>query len=230
VWVQLRCVVIQLLGPAHVSSTEFKPRDGSGHTYTRWFLAWTWQPHPNIRHMAAKVRERCFQFTVTLLEEHRQNPAREIASRVQEYCRTLPGWELICVIVDGSDQQCLNGCRLEIRESHPKAVPTDDKAFPEKLQALLKQLDPTRRMELLPLEGHFAIDITVTPSVTAVETAVVEVVVEAYNHSSYGKRAIEKITCQLQGEICRTNRRWRRKIKRQQQEQEQQTATDMDES
>ena len=68
----------------------------------------------------------------------------------------------------------------------------------------------------LPGCGHFLLDIFVVPDAgTGGEDSVAAtVVVEAFCHTRLGETIARKISAQLPGEITRSNRRWRRLLKR----------------
>ena len=72
----------------------------------------------------------------------------------------------------------------------------------------------------LPYEGHFIIDAYVKRFGRCDDNDTggsdnIQVVLEMYSHTKYGTTMINKIRGQLPGEIGRTNRRWRRLLKRQ---------------
>jgi 23S rRNA A1618 N6-methylase RlmF len=203
-------IVAHLLGPGHCQATDFGP----GHL-TRWFLAWTLE-RPQIRSPLAKVEG--FEFAVEV-----QNQAMDgnnccverVAGRIQDYCRTLPGWELA---VDVTPANSSTGQQwLQIREVTPSRDWTHDGDFPAVIQRALGLLDSDRRMQLLPEQGHFLLDVTLTPKALTV----VQVQVAVYQHSAHGRKATDKIKSQLQAEVCRTSRRWRRKLQREREEQSQ---------
>lgn len=210
-WLQLKHAVTVVLGPGHVQSTEFGP----GHL-TRWFLAWTFS-RPQIRSPLAKMNGLEFEIS---LDEASENPCGQVAERIQEFCQTLLGWELsVAVSANKSSGQQ----RLQIRETTPAPNTIDASTLPEPVQRALAFLSADRRMQLLPPEGHFLLDVTLI-----MQGSAVKVRTEAYQHSPHGRKAIDKLQSQLQGETSRTNRRWRRKLKAAQQE-HQQTAQSMEE-
>ena len=65
----------------------------------------------------------------------------------------------------------------------------------------------------LPEEGHFVLQLRVSKLNSSVS-----VQVDTYEHSRFGARCIEAITRRMEGEVCRTNRRWRRLLAKQQHE------------
>lgn len=200
-WVQLHHIVNALLGPGHCQATEFGPGN-----LTRWFLAWTLE-RPQIRSPLAKVEG--FEFVVDF-DDNNSSSIDTVTGRIQEYCLTLPGWELA---VDVTGNNSTGQQWLQIREVTPSPVWNDDATFPVEIQRALALFDSDCRMQLLPEQGHFLVDVTVT---TRDACSVVQV--QVYQHSAFGKKAVDKIKSQLQGEVCRTNRRWRRKLQREEQE------------
>lgn len=203
----LQHVVTQLLGPAHVCVAEFGPGQ-----LTRWFLAWTFH-RPVARSPLAKLPGWTFGVALSVTMDAGADRMRldcqEVASRIEEYCATLSGWELLCEIAPYQS----NTQRLQIRESLSTAAPPwkGDEALPHRIQIAVQELHPSVRMEFLPSEGHILVDV----SVIAATSTGVHVQVEAYHHSVHGRKVIEKIKSQLEGEVCRTNRRWRRRLQRQ---------------
>jgi hypothetical protein len=188
-WIQLKHFVTELLGPAHVCSTEFTP----GHL-TRWFLAWTFE-QPQMKSPLAHTDK--WEFTVE------ETSWEQVMGRIHDYCANLPFCKLSTMLVgDG---------RLEIHEAEPPSHQwMDDELLPERIQQIVANMDPALRFKFLPPQGHFLMDITLTANVGGQ----VHVSLQAYMHSTHGKKTVEKIKNQMQGEICRTNRRWRRKLKR----------------
>lgn len=202
-WIKLKHVVTELLGPAHVCCTEFTP----GHL-TRWFLAWTFE-QPQIRSPLAQTEH--WEFTVTTLSSTAQ-----VVKRIQDYCESLPGWRLLTMVKD-------DGACIEIQEAEPLATTlwADEQLLPEQIQTALAQMDPAIFLKFLPPQGHFLIDcklmtvdVEQRQQQQQQQQAAVHVSMEAFMHSTHGRKAVEKIKNQVQGEICRTNRRWRRKLTR----------------
>jgi hypothetical protein len=189
-WIQLKHVVTELLGPAHVCATEFTP----GHL-TRWFLAWTFE-QPQMKSPLAHTEQ--WEFTVE------ETPWEQVMSRIEDYCANLPCWKVSTIIVgDG---------RLEIQEAEPTSHQcVDDKLLPDRIQQIVARMDPALRFKFLPPQGHFLIDITLAANGGGGQ---VHESLQAYMHSTHGEQTVEKIKHQVQREICRTHRRWRRKVKR----------------
>jgi hypothetical protein len=68
----------------------------------------------------------------------------------------------------------------------------------------------------LPDEGHFLIIVHVQHTKSD-DDDFFTVQLELFRHSSRGTKAIERIRSTLEGDVCRTNRKWR-KIRQRQQE------------
>jgi len=88
---------------------------------------------------------------------------------------------------------------------------------------LSPQLDHEQDNSNLPYEGHFVIDAFVVPDNKEVGddnkgNVSIQVILEMYSHTKHGTLILNKIRGPLQGEITRTNRRWRRFRKRQAEE------------
>lgn len=192
---QLHNLLTHVLGPSHVRTTEFGP----GHL-TRWFLAWTLEQPKARSELAIRIN---WSFHVSVDSSATQPVELMIKERFVQYCASFPGTELaVSVSADDSERRYL---RIYEVTPHP-----NDSNLPEPFQSLLS-LD--RRNQFLPPEGHFVLDVRMQG-----QTARVKLGLEAFCHSSYGKEIVDKIKLQLEGEICRTNRRWRRKLKREQDE------------
>jgi 23S rRNA A1618 N6-methylase RlmF len=198
-WEKLKKIAVQLLGPSHVCTTEYGP----GHL-TRWFLAWTFE-QPQIQSPLAPVDN--WNFVVNLPNVSLEGEAYDqVVSRIQEYCQSMTGWDLTISLSTNHEGYPT----LTIVEAHPDTRWVDDSLLPERAQAILRELDMSRRMKLLPPEGHFLIQV----SMQATQAQTVKCCMQAFHHSSHGRKMIEKTKSQLEGEICRTNRRWRRKLQR----------------
>lgn len=190
-WVVLRNTVTQLLGPGHVCASEFGP--GS---LTRWFLAWTFKSHPNVRSPLA--RHDAYGFEVP------NATASEVVGRLREYCATFPWGALNCV----EPASVLGGSFL-ISEAGPPALGPwkGDEGLPNDIQNHLSGLEHLRNL-FLPREGHFCIEVSMENHQNGIQVNMV-----SYIHSENGRKTTDKIRGQLEGEIGRTNRRWRRKHK-----------------
>lgn len=199
-WVTLKGILTNLLGPAHVVSAEFGP----GHLM-RWFLAWTLE-----RPIGRSPLAQCWtlSFTVTLPNDTDQSVESKVGQRILEYCETFPMAKLAV--------ETVNHRHLCIREYFPVTgldPDLDESRFPDSIRRVLNLCPEQRRMDFLPVEGHFLVDVLLTT-----EGNHVRLEIEAFRHSNWGKRVLDKIKSQLEGDICRTSRRWRRKLQRELQE------------
>ena len=262
----LQHVLYQLLGPAHICTTEFGPGD-----HTRWFLAWTYH-RPVARSPLALLPKNSWSFAVSvsmnnLLTDGTPQPlpsstiplqCQEVANRFVEYCRMFPTLDhgvvrnLICEEIPSPQSDISQhprtrrthgspqvGIKLQIYErEHDDATSLSwigDESLPECVQQILKHTDSFfRRSNLLPSNGgHFMLDITLSAINSDTKQGIsnsnhreVQVRINGYCHSLYGQMTMDKIKSQLQNDICRTSRRWRRLI--QQQEQEKSNKASMD--
>lgn len=222
-----------LLGPGHIETTEYGPGQ-----YTRWFLAWTFQ-QPLIDASLARVLPATSQqdvFPVTI--ESTSGPrsiatasvaVQEVVSRIVTFCDSSPGgWEFV---TEQRQQEITStagsiSVQLDIKESMPLAITNFvDETTTESLstttlpQCWVEALQGQDNSMFLPQQGHhFLIRATLQAAVHGAGDSTVRVEMEYYRHSSRGMKAIEKIRNSIQGEICRTNRKWRRIFKRQQQQ------------
>ena len=159
----------------------------------------------------------------------------EVAGRIAAYCESSPGgWELTTTAPTISTPSNLDTgspltntnvvANMEIRENMPLAVSVyvDEEGaknfdIPPVIVEALRGQDNSH---FLPVEGHFTIGATlqVTSSTISAQEVDVLVQLECYRHSARGLKAIEKIRNALEPEVCRTNRRWRRLLQKQQQQ------------
>ncbi|KAL3929566.1 MAG: hypothetical protein SGBAC_012149 [Bacillariaceae sp.] len=213
--VKLEKLLIHILGPAHVETTEYGPGQ-----YTRWFLAWTFR-RPSLLDDRARLNHgnNSFEVSVPDVTNH-QRAINEVASRVSAFCVSSPGgWILTC-------QQVMSQGRpssqviLQIQEERHQPVAhfvdesVDGLAIPDIIKNALNGQDNT---QFLPPEGHFSIQVavdTLTPEKSAAGF-IVQVQLACFRHSSRGLKAVEKIRSGLEGEVARTNRKWRRILQRQ---------------
>jgi hypothetical protein len=226
--IHLQKLLVHVLGPAHVETTEYGPGQ-----YTRWFLAWTLE-----RPLACAPSARCVKhandsFQVTSLDGNISSPSeavQEVLSRIVAFCESSPGgWDLtttaaVCGVSSPSMRM------VQIQETMPLAVthfvdesdpPPPNKASTTSnssciipqivMDALQGRQDNS---QWLPEEGHFVMQASVQMATTTNNT--VNVHLACYRHSSRGLKAIEKIRTGMEGEVCRTNRKWRRIRQRQQ--------------
>ena len=74
---------------------------------------------------------------------------------------------------------------------------------------ILSALQGQDNSTFLPQEGHFVVQIHVRSSSSPSANNFVNIQLECYEHSSRGNKAIKKILNSIEGEICRTNWKWR---------------------
>jgi hypothetical protein len=231
--IHLQKLLVRVLGPAHVETTEYGPGQ-----YTRWFLAWTLE-----RPLACAPSARCvqhasdsFQVTLSSLDDGNiyniaspSEAVQEVVSRIVAFCESSPGgWDLttttttmttVCGVSSPSMRM------VQIQESMPLAVThfVDESDPPPKAsnsnssipQMVMEALQGRQgNSQLLPEEGHFVMQASV--QIMATTNDVINVHLACYRHSSRGLKAIEKIRTGMEGEVSRTNRKWRRIRQRQQ--------------
>jgi len=91
--------------------------------------------------------------------------------------------------------------------------------IPESIVQVLRGRNNNDRF--LPEEGHFLVEAEIRAKINKnrhLSTfTMVNVQLSCYRHSARGAKAIEKIRSSLNGEVCRTNRKWRKIRQRQNQ-------------
>lgn len=224
--VRLQKMLVHILGSSHVETIEYGP----GH-YTRWFLAWTLQQPPIDAGGAL-----CDTSEKDAFKVHIDEPAlpeialKEVANRIAAFCDSGPGgWDLTTSNCDFIESKCTR-IVLRILENMPPSVDcfVDENQkgveIPESILHLLRGRDNS---DFLPEEGHFMIEVELvaTPvlqqcvgTVAVALVLAVDVQLRCYKHSLRGQKAIEKIRNSLEGEVCRTNRKWRKIRQRQNQQ------------
>jgi len=222
--IKLKKLLIHLLGPAHVESTEYGP----GH-YTRWFLAWTLkQPPVNASGAICPHNDKDhFQVNYGVPIGTRDVAVREVVDRIIIFCESSPGgWDLRATINNtiisstGHNEEFV--AIVRIQENMPPVVAnfvdeTESKVeIPESILRVLRGRDNSR---FLPDEGHFLIEAKILVGYNnsnSENRQIVDVHLSCYRHSARGAKAIEKIRNSLDKEVCRTSRKWRRIRERQQ--------------
>jgi len=232
-WEALVHVLQATLGIAHVRTTEFGPGDT-----IRWFVAWTWQkPMARSPWAAHSAWDIDIDIGDTLLpNEHVPITVNEIImQRLQDYCTWKEDWHLqVSVNEDNKYYVTAAHCpsnapnwtlmeRSQVIQWHEE---TDKVVWlPEPIQTSLSSWNTVHRAQyLLPPEGHFVVDIQIHPNNTTCTTTTtsgssgggsnrVVLSCRAYAHTLYGKRRVAQLQSHMGGELARTNRRWRRKVK-----------------
>lgn len=181
---------------------------------TRWFLAWTWE-RPKIDSKLANTK--IFSFSVSLDSSQFTSAAErlaEIVKRVREYCESFPAASLIVDVMSSVDSNGLQRQRARIRPRHTELSTDQDTSLPESIRRVLSSVSVERRLDWLPRVGHFCVDIVVGSN--AVGHA--DLTITTFAHTKAGQAVVDKIQVQLESEIGRTNRKWRRILQRQQQQ------------
>ena len=108
----------------------------------------------------------------------------------------------------------------ETRSKLERCVTVVEERFHNCNPSCLPRLDHEQDNNNLPYEGHFVIDAFVVPDKKEEDesTTSVQVILEMYSHTKHGTLILNKIRGPIQGEITRTNRKWRRLLKRQAEE------------
>ena len=181
----------------------------------RWGIAWTFERAVG-RVSSCRVRGGLLSFVVSIpvSNDDVRDAINELSSRLITY---------FCEVRDIS-LKCIDECR----ERH-----TDDKTCGGTKERCITVIEerfstnivaPTTSHHKqdnrnLPCEGHFVIDafISIKNNTRQNSNRDVDVVVslEAFAHTTSGTMLVNKIRGQMPGEIGRTNRRWRRILKRQ---------------
>jgi 23S rRNA A1618 N6-methylase RlmF len=215
--VKLEKMLQHLLGPAHIETTEYGPGQ-----YTRWFLAWNfWKP--SALDGLAYINHPKDAFEVFLEGLHDpQQALSEVASRINVYCERSPGgWSLKTESVPVTTNDRVPMVKLQIKEFNFKPIENfvDESEGVTIPQILVSALHGKHNADFLPYEGHFiiqaSVETTITNNYEANGGMIVNVRLACYRHSSRGLKAIEKIRNGMEGEVARTNRKWRRIRQRQ---------------
>jgi 23S rRNA A1618 N6-methylase RlmF len=240
---KLQKILIHVLGPALVEATEYGPGQ-----YTRWFLAWTLQqPSGTCVEALVPSRGEKDQIIVGIDDPAiRTGPAAlvEVVNRVIDFCESSPGgWNLTTSMAKRSDgpfvvtdavassmigtatsvtvrikEADAPAMKYFVDEAHPEVQPH----IPQSILRALYRRGEQSRQSFLPEEGHFVVDvkIQVLSQLLGGKTYQVKVHLSCYRHSTRGAKAIEKIRNSLEGEVGRTNRKWRKIRQRIQEDQQ----------
>jgi hypothetical protein len=196
-------------------STEFGPG-----FMTRWFLAWTMNVgshRPDICSPPAAASSFRFRVGPIPFQSSRYpptNPLAELEDRVREYCESFPG---VNFVVQSSWHDGSARLGMTLRPQHPEICSDQDGTLPEPIRTVVSTMSAEERLAWLPAEGHFSVEID-----AAVSKSELAVSVETFAHNKLGRSVVEKIQLQLESDLNRTNRKWRRILQRQQKEQQQQ--------
>jgi hypothetical protein len=233
-YTKVRGILQYLLGPSRVASTEFGP----GFT-TRWFLAWTFDRTIRPRIDSPLAWKKAFEFDVAtpLLGSSDGNsgpcllePIAEIEQRVRDYCASFP---VIPLQIHASvPLRAGKGRLIIVRPTRAETSTDRDDSIPEPLHRVVSMVPLEKRLEWLPQEGNFSVEImmrevaarcvgSVDPSFSSSSSlsshVVIRLSVATVAHNQLGQMAVDKIQVQLESEVNRTNRKWRRILRRAQQ-------------
>jgi len=148
----------------------------------------------------------------------------EVVSRLIDFFENLRDFTLKCshqIREYGND--VIAGSKDESEDGGPthsklgRCVTALEERFFNCNPSCLPVLDHEKDNNNLPFEGHFIIDAFVESSGMCDDNGnvSVQVILEMYSHTKRGNAIINKIRETLPGEIGRSNRRWRRILKRQ---------------
>eukprot|EP00980_Cylindrotheca_fusiformis_P015572 scaffold4447_cov120-Cylindrotheca_fusiformis.AAC.5 len=213
--VKLKRILIHLLGPGHVETTEYGPGQ-----YTRWFIAWTFRRPSAFAPAALSSNPSMDRFEVVLDGSNNAHQAlNEVASRISVFCQSSPGgWHLAARQLPLPTSH-VPKLMLQVQESSvPQITSFVDESESNIVipPLILDALQGRDNSEFLPPEGHFVIQVLLEQTMSNEKAAIrVNVQLACYRHSSRGLKAVEKIRSSIEGEVARTNRKWRRIRQRQ---------------
>ena len=190
----------------------------------RWGIAWTYERTVGrCSSCLVKGGLQVFEISISLddglesVEDSMANKATtEVVSRLVDYFEKLRDYPLKC------STQMRECNEATIRQGKPAVCVTaiEERFFgcnASELPVLNHEHDNIN----LPYEGHFVLDAFVECIGRCDDandgTVKVQVTLEMYSHTKRGNEIISKIRGPMLGEIGRTNRRWRRLLKRQEQ-------------
>ena len=240
-------LLTHLLGPAHIQSTEYGPGQYT-RWFVAWTFDRPLGTAPTARLQHANDVFTVVLNSNRNNEDDEHNKTTwspmtaitEVMRRVQTFCDSSPGgWHLTTkttmnatTIINTSSTTMgqTNGgeetmtAEMEIQERAPLPVQwfvdeSEPNATmpPSILHALQEQSN--QNSQFLPSEGHFVLLVSIQCS--SKNPHLVQVQLECYRHSTRGTKAIEKLRTGMEPEVCRTNRKWRRLLQRQQQQEQQ---------
>ena len=201
-------------------------RDNPYNTRVRWGIAWTYERAAG-RCSTCQVRGGLESFEVCVSLSNNTMPdaeagdnakraSEEVVSRLVAYFENLRDYSLKCsqkmrrmiesTVVGNSSNESLRTCVSAVEERFFNCSST-----------LLPVWDDDQDNINLPYVGHFIIDAFVQCQEKCRDDGSIEVQVTLgmYAHTKIGRSIINKILGPMPGEISRTNRRWRRLLKRQ---------------
>lgn len=184
-------ILRQLLGFSHVVVTEFGP----GHL-TRWFVAWTFE--------AAVCRSRLAVSASWMVTVPGVDVAT-VATRLCDFCASFRGGTVLRA------DNAATANTVTLTEPYVSgAAWSGDASLPDSLQAILRQY-PSIRDGLAPAHCLVDCQLSVSPHNNGIT-----IHCTGFAHTVQGKKTMQVVQGQLIGEIARSNRRWRRKLQREQ--------------
>ena len=178
----------------------------------RWGIAWTFERAVG-RVSSCRVRGGLQSFVVSIaVSEDVKDAKNEVSSRLLTYFSEVRGLSLKCI--DQYRERNTDGMPSDGTKERCIAVIEERFSTSDGAPALQHEQDNRN----LPQEGHFVIDAFISTKNTQQNSSNnidVEVSLEAFAHTAHGTSLVNKIRGQMPGEIGRTNRRWRRLLKRQ---------------
>ena len=194
-------------------NSEIKKNDHNARV--RWGIAWTFERAVG-RVSSCRVRGGLQSFVVSIaISEEVKDANSEVSSRLLTYFSEVRDLSLKCI--DQHRERNTGG--IPNGGTKERCITVIEERFhtSDGASALQHEQDNSN----LPQEGHFVIDAFISTKNTEQNSSNyvdVEVSLEAFAHTSHGTSLVNKIRGQLPGEIGRTNRRWRRLLKRQEAE------------
>jgi len=198
----------------------------------RWGIGWTYERAIG-RCSSCRVRGglQSFDVSIDVVDNATDNTTiacDEVVSRLADYFESLRDVSLKCSQEMRLREDDSITTASEVNESSDtrnkleRCVTVVEERFHNCNPSCLPRLDHEQDNNNLPYEGHFVIDAFVVP-VKKEEgddegNISIQVILEMYSHTKHGTSILSKIRGPLQGEITRTNRRWRRLRKRQAEE------------
>lgn len=237
--VKLQKLLTHILGPALVEATEYGPGQYT-RWFLAWKLQQPSGTALGALLPSHREHDCFLVEIDELSVPTPQAALQEVTKRVIGFCESSPGgWDLSTSILKGTDgpfdgkEDTLNitgnssdaignatSTTVRIQETMPAAVnqyvdesqPEVQQHIPQSILRSLQRRCEHSHVSFLPEEGHFVIDVNIQakPQLQAAHAYKVEVHLSCYRHSARGAKAIEKIRNSLAGEVCQTNRKWRK--------------------
>ena len=203
-------------------------KNSGSNNRVRWGIAWTYERAVG-RCSACRIRGGLQSFDVSIDavgDANDKTALDEVVSRLIDYFENLRDVSMKCSH-QTIRRQCENGGIDTSKEKSAdsrvgRCVTAVEERFHNRNPFHLPVLNYEHDNNNLPYEGHFIIDAFVKCNQKYNDGSngnaiSVQVVLEIYSHTKHGSTIINKIRGPMPGEIGRTNRRWRRLLKKQQQ-------------